>query len=191
MEGTVQYKTDDITPVYWFHYTPTRWSSPSRAAQEFPGFREGGEGAARAHHARRLWLNSANHAAHERLDATFGIRRPTCLQGTGDMTTAVIAAMSPAPCRTPPLRSTTGQVRALIVRWSSAILLPDVPTFRELGIDWVDGAFRASACEIDAVGARGACRNSGGLNADPEMKELAAKSGFELVNVGVDRMDAS
>ena len=28
------------------------------------------------------------------------------------------------------------------------------------------------------------------LNSDPEMKELAAKSGFELVNVGVDQMDA-
>ena len=28
------------------------------------------------------------------------------------------------------------------------------------------------------------------LNADPEMKELAAKSGFELVNVGVEQMDA-
>jgi len=28
------------------------------------------------------------------------------------------------------------------------------------------------------------------LNNDPEMKELAAKSGFELVNVGVDQMDA-
>jgi len=28
------------------------------------------------------------------------------------------------------------------------------------------------------------------LNADPEMKELAAKSGFELVNVGVDRMES-
>ena len=28
------------------------------------------------------------------------------------------------------------------------------------------------------------------LNADPEMKELAAKAGFELVNVGVDGMDA-
>jgi ABC-type cobalamin/Fe3+-siderophores transport system ATPase subunit len=27
------------------------------------------------------------------------------------------------------------------------------------------------------------------LNADPEMKELAAKSGFELVNVGLDQMD--
>ena len=28
------------------------------------------------------------------------------------------------------------------------------------------------------------------LNADPEMKELAAKSGFELVNVGVEGVDA-
>jgi tripartite-type tricarboxylate transporter receptor subunit TctC len=28
------------------------------------------------------------------------------------------------------------------------------------------------------------------LNADPEMKELAAKSGSELVNIGVERMDA-
>ena len=22
LEGQVQYKTDDVTPVYWFHYTP-------------------------------------------------------------------------------------------------------------------------------------------------------------------------
>ena len=28
------------------------------------------------------------------------------------------------------------------------------------------------------------------LNAEPEMKELAAKSGFELVNIGVAQMDA-
>ena len=28
------------------------------------------------------------------------------------------------------------------------------------------------------------------MNSDPEMKELAAKSGFELVNVGVEQMDA-
>jgi hypothetical protein len=28
------------------------------------------------------------------------------------------------------------------------------------------------------------------LNTDPEMKTLADKSGFELVNVGVDQMDA-
>ena len=28
------------------------------------------------------------------------------------------------------------------------------------------------------------------LNTDPEMRELAAKSGFELVNVGTNEMDA-
>ncbi|MCC2677415.1 MAG: tctC [Ramlibacter sp.] len=28
------------------------------------------------------------------------------------------------------------------------------------------------------------------INNDPEMKELAARSGFELVNVGVEQMDA-
>jgi hypothetical protein len=28
------------------------------------------------------------------------------------------------------------------------------------------------------------------LGIDPEMKELGAKSGFELVNVGADEMDA-
>jgi hypothetical protein len=28
------------------------------------------------------------------------------------------------------------------------------------------------------------------LNADPEMKQLAAKSGFELVDIGVEKMDA-
>ena len=28
------------------------------------------------------------------------------------------------------------------------------------------------------------------MNNDPEMKELAAKSGFELVNIGPDQMDA-
>jgi hypothetical protein len=27
------------------------------------------------------------------------------------------------------------------------------------------------------------------LNNEPEMKELAAKSGFELINVGLDQMD--
>ena len=83
-----------------------------------------------------------------------------------------------------------GKVRALAVAMEKRHpLLPDVPTFRELGVDWVDGAYRgigvpkstppeARKRHVGAVGA---------LNADPEMKELAAKSGFELVDVGVER----
>src|SRR3979490_2334745 len=38
-EGQVQYKTGDITPTYWFHYTPDALvvpeSSPSRSCQDF------------------------------------------------------------------------------------------------------------------------------------------------------------
>src|SRR4051794_27456922 len=72
IEGQVQYKTEDVTPVFWFHYTPdalvVRESSPWKTFQDFvkaaktePGkYSLGGSG-----------LNSANHAAHERLDAVF------------------------------------------------------------------------------------------------------------------------
>src|SRR5437879_9559179 len=38
MEGTVQYKTADVTPVYWFHYTPDALvvaeSSPIKSFQD-------------------------------------------------------------------------------------------------------------------------------------------------------------
>ena len=71
-------------------------------------------------------------------------------------------------------------------------LLPDVPTFKELGVDWVDGAYRGIAVP-KATTPEAKKRLSdlfAALNSDAEMKELAAKSGFELVNVGMDGMDA-
>src|SRR5207248_1037407 len=105
MEGTVQYKTEDVTPVYWFHYTP------------------------------------------DALVVGMDKRHP---------------------------------------------LLPDVPTFRELGTDWVDGAYRGIGVpKSTPPGARKRLSDLwAALNADPEMKELAAKSGFELIDVGIDKMDA-
>jgi tripartite-type tricarboxylate transporter receptor subunit TctC len=70
-------------------------------------------------------------------------------------------------------------------------LLPDTPTFRELGVDWVDGAYRGIGVP-KSTPAEAKKRLSdlwAALNNDPEMKELAAKSGFELVNVGLEQMD--
>ena len=70
-------------------------------------------------------------------------------------------------------------------------LLPEVPTFKELGVDWVDGAFRGigvpKSTPIEAR--RRLAELWASLNAESEMKELAAKSGFELVNIGPDQMD--
>ena len=31
IEGQVQYKTEDVTPVFWFHYTPDALVVPTRA----------------------------------------------------------------------------------------------------------------------------------------------------------------
>ena len=64
-----------------------------------------------------------------------------------------------------------------------------MPTFRELGVDWVDGACIGVPKATSAEQRRKLSELFAALNADPEMKELAAKAGFELVNVGVDGMD--
>lgn len=196
LEGNVQYKTDDIVPVYWFHYTPdvlvVPEASPIRSFQDFvkaakdkPGAMSlGGSG-----------LNSANHAAHERLNAAFGVKTTYVpFKGTGDMSAAVIGShIDGAMTYTPFAIGNKGKVRALAVAMDKRHpLMPDVPTFRELGADWVDGAYRGIGMPKSTPPE--ARRKMGelwaALNNEAEMKDLAAKNGFELVNVGPDGMDA-
>jgi tripartite-type tricarboxylate transporter receptor subunit TctC len=85
-----------------------------------------------------------------------------------------------------------GKLRALAVAMEQRNpLLPDVPTFKELGVDWIDGAYRGIGMPKSSTAEQRKRMSDlwAALNNDPEMKELAAKSGFELVNVGVDQMD--
>ena len=196
IEGQVAYKTDDVTPVFWFHYTPDALVVPDqspiktfadfvKAAKADPGkVSLGGSG-----------LNSANHAAHERLNATFGVKTTYIpFKGTGDMTTAVLGAqVDGAMSYTAFAINNKGRVRALAVAMDKRHpLLPDVPTFKELGVDWVDGAYRGIGVPKGTppdVRKRVADLWLA-LNTDPEMKALADKSGFELINVGTDQMDA-
>ena len=196
IEGEVQYKTADITPVYWFHYTPDALVVPEsspykyfadfiRAAKATPGkFNLGGSG-----------LNSANHAAHERLNAAFGIKSTYVpYKGTGDMASAVVGAqIDGAMTYTAFAINQKTRVRALAVAMEKRHpLLPEVPTFKELGVDWVDGAYRGIGVpKSTPVDVRNRVSELwAALNKDPEMKELADKNGFELINVGADQMDA-
>jgi putative tricarboxylic transport membrane protein len=196
MEGQVQYKTDELVPVYWYHYTPDALvvteGSPLKTFKDFVAAAKaepeklslGGSG-----------LNSANHAAHVRLNAAFGVKTTYVpFKGTGDMTTAVIGGhVSGAMSYTAFAINNKGKVRALAVAMEKRHpLLPDAPTFKELGVDWVDGAFRGIGMPKSATPEQRKRMSElfAALNADPEMKELAAKSGFELVDVGVDKMDA-
>ena len=196
IEGEVQYKTADITPVFWFHFTPDALVVPEAspyktfaefiaAAKKAPGkMNLGGSG-----------LNSANHASHERLNAQFGIKSTYVpYKGTGDMSLAVVGnQIDGAVTYTAFAINNKTKVRALAVAMEKRHpLLPDVPTFRELGVDWVDGAYRGIGVpKSTPVAERKRLSDLwASLNNDPEMKELAAKSGFELINVGVEQMDA-
>jgi tripartite-type tricarboxylate transporter receptor subunit TctC len=196
LEGQVQYKTEDVTPVYWYHYTPdalvVREASPYKTFQDFVKGAKAGAGKLSLGGS---GLNSANHAAHERMNAAFGFKSTYIpYKGTGDMTVAVLGGhVDGAMSYTAFAINNKGKVRALAVAMEKRHpLLPETPTFRELGIDWVDGAYRGIGVpKSTSPEARKRLSDLwAALNADAEMKELAAKSGFELVDVGVDKMDA-
>ena len=195
IEGLVQYKTQDITPVFWFHYTPDILVVPEqspiktfadfiKAAKANPGkLSLGGSG-----------QNSANPAAHERLDAAFGVKTIYVpFKGTGDMATSVMGAqVDGAMTYTAFAINNKTRIRPLAVAMDKRHpLMPDVPTFKELGVDWVDGAYRGIGVpkSTSPEARKRLSEMWAALNNEPEMKELAAKSGFELINVGPDQMD--
>jgi tripartite-type tricarboxylate transporter receptor subunit TctC len=196
IEGNVQYKTEDIVPVFWYHYTPDALVVPEasplktfadfvKAAKASPGrLNLGGSG-----------LNSANHAAHTKLNADFGVTTTYVpYKGTGDMALGVLGGhVDGAMSYTAFAINNKGKVRALAVAMDKRhALLPDVPTFKELGVNWIDGAYRGVGVpKSTPPDARKRLSDLfAALNADADMKELAFKSGFELINVGVDQMDA-
>ena len=196
IEGQVQYKTADITPVFWFHYTPDTLVVPTssgiknfaefiEAAKKDPGkLSLGGSG-----------LNSANHAAHERINAAFGIKTIYVpFKGTGDMTTSVLGGqVDGAMTYVPFVVANKTRVRPLAVAMDKRHpLIPDVPTFKELGVNWVDGAYRGIGVPKSTPPEQRKRLSDlwMALNNDPEMKELAAKNGFELIHVGLEQMDA-
>ena len=139
LEGQVQYKTEDITPIYWFRYMPDAIVVPEqsaiktfqdllRLAKEQPGkLTLAGSG-----------TNSANHAAHERLNLITGIHTIYVpYKGTGDLVPAVIGGQVTGAMAYSAFAVTNkGRVRALAVAMEKrSPQLPDVPTFRELGIE--------------------------------------------------------
>jgi tripartite-type tricarboxylate transporter receptor subunit TctC len=196
IQGDVQYKTADVTPVFWFHFTPdilvVPVSSPIKTFQDFLKAAKASPGKISLAGSGQY---SANHAAHERLDAAFGVKTLYVpFKGTGDLATSVMGGqVDGAMTYTPFAITNKERVRPLAVAMEKRHpLMPDVPTFRELGVDWVDGAYRGIGVpKSTPPEARKKLSDLWrALNNDPEMKELAAKNGFELVNVGLEEMDA-
>jgi len=195
IEGQVQYKTADVTPVFWFHYTPDILVVPEQSPiRNFADFIKAAKAAPGKLSLGGSGQNSANHAAHERMNKAFGVKTIYVpFKGTGDMANSVMGAqVDGAMTYTAFAINNKTRIRPLAVAMERRHpLMPDVPTFRELGVEWVDGAYRGIGVpKSTPPEARKRLSDLWrAMNTDPEMKELAAKSGFELVNVGVEEME--
>src|SRR3954468_10831308 len=92
LEGNVQYKTDDIVNVIFFNYTPdaivVRSDSPFKTFQDFVAAAKAKPGSVTL---AGSGTNSANHAAHERLNSAAGIKTVYVpFKGTGDLIASLL-----------------------------------------------------------------------------------------------------
>jgi tripartite-type tricarboxylate transporter receptor subunit TctC len=196
LEGNVQYKTEDVTNVHFYQYTPdaiiVRNESPFRTYQDvLKAAKEGGDRITFAGSA----LNSANHVAHTRLNRLMGTKTTYVpFKGTGDLVASVLGGhVSAAMSYNTLAISQKAKVRMLAVASEKRLAgFPDVPTFKELGGDWVDGAYRGVGVpkstpedlrkRISDIFSE--------INKDPDFRQKMAEGGFELVDVTYDRMAA-
>jgi tripartite-type tricarboxylate transporter receptor subunit TctC len=196
LQKDVGYQTDDITTLYWFHYTPDALLVP--AASPVKSLKDFVEAARKSPGATTLsgsGTNSANHLAQQQFDKLAGIKTTYVpFQGTGASNTALLGQQVSGSWGYTTVQIQLGaQVRCLGVAMERRHpKLPDCPTFREQGFDLVGGAYRGVAvpkstpADVQATMADILAR----INADPEFIRKMEEGGFAMLNVGPDKMGA-
>ena len=196
LEGNVQYKTDDITNVNFFNYTPdglvVRNESPFKTYQDFIAAAKADSG--------KLNLagsgtNSANHAAHERLNQAAGIKTTyVAFKGTGDLLSSLLGGhVDGAMSYSSLALAQKGKTRLLAVATPQRLsYFPETPTFRELGIDWVDGAYRGVGMPKSTPEEirRQVSDIFSEIGRDPDFRRQMTEQGLEIVDIGYDKMGA-
>ena len=193
LEGTVQYKTADITPVYWFHYTAdailVAADSPYKtfgdlvkAGKARPGELTFGGSA----------TFSANHLAHEKFNLYTGVKSTYVpFKGTGELVTAVLGKHVTGGMSYVPLAlQQRARMRMLAVATDRRLpAFPDVPTFKELGFKWVDGAYRGVAVPKSTPREvqKRVSDMMAVLNKDPQILKWMLDGGYEVVDIPYDK----
>jgi len=196
LEGNVQYKTEDITNVIFFNYTPdaivVRTESPFKTYQDFIAAAKADPGKLNM---AGSGTNSANHAANERLNQAAGIKTTyVAFKGTGDLIASLLGGhVDGAMSYSSLALAQKGKTRLLSVATPQRLAyLPDVPTFRELGLDWVDGAYRGvgvpKSTPEDLRRQISGCFSEIGKDADYRRK--MNEQGLEIVDITYDKMPA-
>jgi tripartite-type tricarboxylate transporter receptor subunit TctC len=196
LQKDVGYKTDEITTLYWFHYTPDALIVP--AASPFKTLKDFVDGAKKAPGATTLsgsGTNSANHLAQQQFDKLAGIKTTYVpFGGTGPSNAALLGNQVAGSWAYTTVQIQLGdQVRCLAVAMEKRHpKLPNCPTFKEQGLDLVGGAYRGVAVpkstppDVQAKMADILAK----INADPAFIQKMEEGGFAMLNVGPDKMAA-
>jgi tripartite-type tricarboxylate transporter receptor subunit TctC len=196
LEGNVQYKTDDIAPVYFFQYTADAIVVPE--SSPFKTFQDLAKAA--KDNPEKVTLAgsgtfSANHMATERLNKLLGVKITYVpFKGTGDLSASVAGGhVSGAMSYLPFAIQQKGKMRPLVIATEKRHpVFPEVPTFRELGFNWVDGAYRGIAVpkptprEIQ----KQVSDMMFAVNQDPAMRKQLTDGGYDLIDVTLEQMPA-
>ena len=183
------YTTADITNVYMFHFTPdallVRKDSSYQtlqdvvdAAKQAPGsVIAGGTG-----------TNSANHVANQLFQNATGTETTYIpYSGTGATESGLLGGeVDVLWGYTTVAARQADSVRPLAIATEERHpLFPDVPTFKELGIDMVGGAYRGIAVPSSTPeDVRQQLSDTiGKINADPKFRERMEKDGYAMIDV--------
>jgi tripartite-type tricarboxylate transporter receptor subunit TctC len=196
LQEGIQYKTEDINAIYYYHFTPDALmvsaDSPYKTYQEFVAAAKKDPGKMSLAGSAQF---SANHMAVERLNKLAGVKiNYVPFKGTGDLITALIGMHVDGAMGYLPLAiQQKGKVRTLAIATEKRNpALPDVPTFKELGLNWVDGAYRGVAVPkaTPLILQQKLSDYFAKLNADPETKKKLEDTGFVIVDVPLAKMPA-
>jgi tripartite-type tricarboxylate transporter receptor subunit TctC len=196
LEKDVGYKTDDITTVFWFHFTPDALLVP--ADSPIKNLKDYIETAKKAPGATTLsgsGTNSANHLAQRQFDKMAGIKTTYVpFGGTGASNTALLGKQVSGSWGYTSVQMSLGkQVRCLGVAMEQRHpQLPDCPTFKEQGFNLIGGAYRGVAVpkSTPATIQNELAADLAKVNADPEFIRKMEENGFSMLNVGPSQMGA-
>ena len=194
MAKDVGYQTDDVTTVFWFHYTPDALLVTSGSpVKNLKGFIAAAKQAPGATTLSGSGTNSANHLAQQQFDKLAGIKTTYIpFKGTGASNAALLGNQVSGSWGYSTVQITLGdQVRCLGVALEQRHpQLPNCPTFKEQGFDLVGGAYRGVAvpkstpADIQMKLASDLAK----VNADPEFIRKMEAGGFAMLNVGPKEM---
>ncbi|MGJ3265118.1 MAG: tripartite tricarboxylate transporter substrate binding protein [Salinarimonas sp.] len=196
MMSSPGYETADLTPVYWFHYTPdaiiVNASSQFETLEDLVAFARDNPGMVTFSGS---GSNSANSLAQSRFDDLAGVTTTYVpFSGTGPSVTALLGDQVSASWGYSTVAAAQGeQVRMLAVASEERLpLFPDVPTFQELGYDMTGGAYRGVAVPKDTPEEtrRAVSDAFQAMNNEPAMRQAMDDGAFVVIDVPYDEVEA-